>query len=426
MISQHINSRQMIRASRWNVSDSISFIVGLLALFYVNAVGQLYISEILLTLLAPLLWLQRGRALLRNTDARKIMSFGALWLIGQVLTDLIRQTPVLDLARGWSGIIVMLFSFSSLYLLLGNNLRRIKIFAFGYVLSGLLSLFIQPSPYFTAYLWKFGFGAPVVLLTFLFVIMVSRGQINRMRKWLWLIIAVGALSFYLDARSLGGMVILSGVVLWLRTASFTRGTLARFRAWNLFLVGLLLVGLAWGLLEGYAYSAQQGLLGPAAQYKFERQYNGSVWGLLLGGRIEILASSQAIFDSPIIGHGSWAKDAKYRFFIYQLAQLGYQVNPAQLDTYVNSTDLIPAHSHFTQAWVWAGLLGALFWAWILIFVGRVFFKVNATPNELYPLVIYFGIASIWDILFSPFGSLMRLIWVLRFVVFLSVRAQAEK
>jgi hypothetical protein len=426
MISQHINSQQIIRKPPWRLGDSIVFIIGLFSLYYVNVIGQLYISEILLTLLTPILWLRRGRSLLKNPDARKIMSFGALWFIGQVLTDILRQTPVFDLARGWSGIIVLLFSFSSLYLLMGNNIRRIKIFACGYAISGILSFLIQASPYFSSSPWKFGFGGPAVLLTFLFVIMVSRGELIRMRKWLWLIIGVGGLSFFLDARSLGGIVILSGLVLLLRTSSFTRWILVRFRIRNLFAAGLVLAGLLWGLLEGYAYSAKQGLLGPAAQYKFESQYNGNVWGLLLGGRIEILASSQAILDSPIIGHGSWAKDAKYRHFIYQLAQLGYQVNMSQLDSYINSTDLIPAHSHFTQAWVWAGLLGALFWGWILFFAGKVFFKVNTTPNELYPLIIYFGFASAWDILFSPFGSLMRLMWALRFVVFLTIQAQVEK
>lgn len=421
MIGQHINSRQIIMSSRWRFGDLISFIVGLLALFYVNVIGQLYVSEILLVLLVPMLWLQRGRALLRNADAGKIMALGSIWFLGQVLTDLIRQTPVADLARGWSGIIVLLLSFSSLYLLLGNNIRRIKIFVCGYALSGLLSPLVQPVLFFDTWPWKYGFGGPAILLTFLFVIMVSHGQLMQMRKWFWLIMAVGVLSVFLEARSMGGMVILSGMVLWVRTSPFTRGILSRVRARNLFVTGLLLLGIGWGVLEGYSYSAKQGLLGQTARDKFETQYNGSIWGLILGGRFEILASSRAILDSPIIGYGSWAKDADYRLYMYQLTNLGYQVDMGLMDYYINSTDLIPTHSHITQAWIWTGILGAIFWAWILVFVGKVFFKVNTFPNELYPLVIYFSIAAIWDILFTPFGAYMRLAWALRLVVFLSVR-----
>ena len=399
----------------------MALIIGLLASFYVNVGGQLYISEILLILLAPVLWWQRGRLLLRNADIRKIMVLGALWFIGQAVTDLIRQTVVADLARGLAGIIVLLISFSSVFLLIGNNLRRIKIFTFGYALSSLLALLVQPSPYFSAYPWEFGFGGPVILLTFLLIIGLSGGQFTRMRRWIWLILAVGGLSFLLNARSLGGIVILSGIVLLLRTSLVTSRWLARPRPQNLFITGLLIAGFGWALLEGYAYSAERGLLGQAAKDKFEMQSNGSVAGLILGGRVEILASSRAILNSPIIGYGSWAKDPQYRLFIYQLVNLGYQVNTDQLDSYVNSADLIPAHSHLTQAWVWAGILGAIFWAWILLYVGKVLLRANKEPNELYLLVIYFGIAAVWDILFSPFGSIMRLAWALRFVTFLSVR-----
>lgn len=426
MTDQPINSLQTRIFPRWRVGDLIPLAIGLMSSFYISLGGQLYLSEILLAVLAPFLYWQRGHLLSKNADVRKIIIFGALWFTGQVLTDIIRQTPLPDLARGWAGIIVLLISFSSLYLLLRNSVHRIKIFTIGYALSGLLALIFQPSPYFLTYPWKFGFGGPVILLIFLFVILVSQGHLKRMRKWLWLIIAAGVLSFYLDARSLAAIVILSGVILWLRTSLITWKLLAHARMQTLFITGLLLAGIGWGLLEGYAYSAEQGLLGQGAKDKFEMQYNGSVWGLILGGRVEILGSSRAILDSPIIGYGSWAKDAQYRLFIYQLVNFGYQVNMDQLDYYVNSADLIPAHSHITQAWVWSGILGAIFWGWVLVFVGKVFLRINAKPNELYPLVIYFGFASIWDIFFSPFGSFMRLAWVLRFVVFLSGDAQAEK
>lgn len=402
-------------------NDVIAFILGLLALFYVNIVGQLYISEILLILFAPILWWRRGRALTGNPDARKILALGVIWFVSQALTDVIRQTPFVDLSRGWAGIIVLIFSFSSLYLLLGDDIRRIKIFTSGYALSGLLSSFVQPSPYIIEEPWKFGYGWPVILLAILFIILVSQGQLNRMRKWIWLILAVGAFSFYMNARSLGGIVILSALLLWLRTFPFTWKLFAHVRPHNLFVAGILLVGIGWGLLQGYAYSSEQGLLGQKVKEKFEFQDNGSVWGLILGGRFEILGSSQAILDSPIIGHGSWARGAKYRLFMYQLTALGFEIEPSLLDYYVNSSDLIPAHSHLTQAWVWAGILGAIFWLWILIFVGKVFLKVNGLASELYPLVIYFGIAAVWDILFSPLGSFMRILWALRFVVFLSVK-----
>jgi len=406
--------------------DVIIFFIGLLALFYIDIVGQLYLSEIILILLAPLLWVRKSRALLGNPDARKILLLGLVWFLGQVLTDLIRQTPLPDLARGWAGIVVLLISFSSLYLLLGNNTRRIKIFIFGYVLSGLISPFIQPLPYFADYPWKFGFGHPVVLLAFLFVIGISQGYLKQMGKWLWLIIAVGVLSFFLNARALGGAVLFSAVILWLRTSPMTRRILSRLNVKNLLITSLLIVVIGWGLLAGYAYSAERGWLGQNSKAKFEMQYNNSLISLIVGGRYSILASSRAILDSPIIGHGSWAKDMKYRLYLFELADLGYQLSAAQLENVVYESDLIPAHSHLMQAWVWAGLLGALFWGWVLVFVGRTFIRASVLPNELYPLLLFFCIIAVWHILFSPFGSLARVQWALRFVVFLSVNIWNEK
>lgn len=409
-----------------NKIDAYAFLFGFLALFYINVGGQLYISEILLILFAPVLWLKRGKALLRNPDARKIIVFGALWFLGQVVTDIIRKTPKADLMRGWASIIVLLICFSSLYLLLGTNIRRIKIFTLGYALSGLVSLFFQPSPHFASYRWEFGYGQPVILLIFLIIIYISRGQLSGMRRWFWLIIGVGLISIILGARSLGGIMLLTGGIMLFRTNSFTWKLLARPRVVNLILAGLIIFGMVLGIIVGYSYAGRQGLFGEYANYKFELQNNGNIIGSLLGGRVEILASSWAIVDSPIIGHGSWAKDMKYRFYLLELKDLGFNLSLDQLNDLVNSDDLIPAHSHLTQAWVWGGILGAIFWGWVLIFVNKVVLKVNALPNELYLLVIYFGIAAVWDILFSPFGAIYRLVWVLRFLVFLSVKKRGLK
>lgn len=396
-------------SSRVKPYEILIFTTGLFSLVYVHVVGQLYVSEILLFLLAPVLWARRGRVLLRRMESRTIMALGVLWLLGQAITDLIRETPLVDLARGWVSIAVFLMAFSSLYLLVGNNTRRIKMFAWGFAFSGLLSAFLQPSPFFDAEPWKFGFGQPVVLIAFLLVIGMSKGQLNRMRWGTLLPLALGVLSFYLRARALAGALILSGAVVWLRSSRFSGRLLARVRMHNILGAALVIMGIAFGLLYGYSYTVQQGLFGERAKEKFQMQYSGNALGVLLGGRAEVLASAPAIFDSPIIGHGSWAKGREYRLHLFQLAELGYQRDPADLNELVFASNLIPTYSHFTQAWVWAGFLGAVFWAWLLLFLRETFFRANELPNELYPLVIFRCIRGVWNILFSPFGGNMRLV-----------------
>jgi O-antigen ligase len=211
----------------------------------------------------------------------------------------------------------------------------------------------------------------------------------------------------------------------LRNRTFGKPILTRLSPQSI-LAGSLIVGLAiWGLLSAYGFAAQKGYLGEEARLKYVWQDSGR-FGLLLGGRSEILASAIAVRDSPIIGHGSWAKNPVYRVFLYRLIDLGYEYSEAQLDQYVNQSDLIPAHSHLFQAWVWAGILGAVFWLVILGIIIQVFIQSNRFPNSLYILVVFLSVSSIWDIFFSPFGSIMRLRWVFQFIIFITAYYQSQK
>ena len=69
--------------------------------------------------------------------------------------------------------------------------------------------------------------------------------------------------------------------------------------------------------------------------------------------------------------------------------------------------LIPAHSHLLGAWVEAGLMGAVFWAWILSLPVRVLIKPHGMMDYLTPLMAFVAFLLIWDIFFSPYGAELR-------------------
>ena len=97
---------------------------------------------------------------------------------------------------------------------------------------------------------------------------------------------------------------------------------------------------------------------------------------MLGGRPEILVSSRAVLDSPILGHGSWAKDFKYNEMLNDLL-----IEQGKRENYLQDLDpdwrgLIPVHSHLMGAWVWAGILGAIFWAYIFWLVIKGIVRVS--------------------------------------------------
>jgi O-antigen ligase len=161
---------------------------------------------------------------------------------------------------------------------------------------------------------------------------------------------------------------------------------------------LLMGAVAFVVAEGYGYAAGEGWLGEESKQKYEAQAGGK-FGVLLGGRVELFASTLAIIDSPLIGHGSWAKDPKYATgLLEQLAAYDYEI-PREI-----KTDLIPTHSYLFGAWVESGIVGAIFWLWVLFFVFKILLILHKTKDTLVPLVAFVGFEMLWNVLFSPFGA----------------------
>lgn len=184
------------------------------------------------------------------------------------------------------------------------------------------------------------------------------------------------------------------------------------------LVGALLSTL---ILNIYATGAENGFFGKEAKEKYEYQAfmgTGPI-DILLGGRSEILVSTVAIKDSPLIGHGSWAKDIKYLILLNEIkAQLGDDnIRPISEDRLA----VIPSHSYLFGAWVESGLAGAIFWLtalWLIIF--RVLPNAFSHPSPLSILILMVLLPFLWNVLFSPFGANVRLEAAFFIVTFLSI------
>mgnify|MGYP003634470726 CR=1 FL=1 len=395
---------------------AITFIIGAISFFNFEFIGEVYPAEIALVLMIPLLWKSKY-SLLRDVEVKKILFFGLLWLVSQIITDLIRSTPTNDLLRGWASIIFFLLEFVGLYLLLSGSTMRIMLFLLGLVLSGFLQIIFLPSVFFDAHPWKFGYALPVTLSFLIFITYVCGSNVHKLKWWMLPLSIFGGLSIYLGFRSLGGMIILTSFLIYFRTHWIGRALVLRLNSLRIGLLTIIVMVASVGILNLYGYSVEQGWLGERAKDKYERQVSGDL-GILFGGRIESFASIPAIVDSPIIGHGSWAKDPSYRVFLYDLVKFGYYHSNDEVRYRIENSDLIPAHSHILQSWVWSGLPGAVFWLVILFIVIRVLIKTYQINNEFLLFVIFFGLISIWDIFFSPFSSFMRMQWAIRLCIFI--------
>ena len=395
-----------VLARRIGFRDALAFGVPALLVLQINAVGQLYVSELALLAALPFLIYEA-----RVTDGRRVphlpIILGLIWLFVQVETDLYRGSTLVDYSRGWSKIAFTLTNFIALYLLLGASPRRFRLFAWGLVVGLLAQFYFRPDAYALLDPWKFGLAPPLTLAV---VLLASRPRVYSLPLVApALIVSMAIVNLAQGFRSLAAICFVASGFSFVSAYGHRRahrlGVPSPVK--TLVLCACCVVA-ALGFMKVYEHAAHDGLLGSAAQVKYEQQVSGL--GLILGGRPEMIASLTAIRDSPIIGHGSWARDPKYVLLLNaELEKYGLRPYDFQSGSSTALSDLIPEHSHLLGAWVEAGFFGTLFWFWALGLAIAVLSRLYLLRDRMTPLVAYLGLLLVWDILFSPFGAERRLL-----------------
>jgi hypothetical protein len=355
---------------------------------------------------------------LSKSVVRNIIIFALLWLCAQMLTDIIRETSFADWSRGWSKIVFFQLNFIALYLLLSKRQARIIYFCAGIAVGQIVSYFVNPNSFVAEYPWKFGLGYPI---TTLFVLLSQTAFIRRIKHGTEVVIGVAAvLNLLLGFRSLALICVSTTVYIFTNERSHRLLRANKLSKWALIKLIILFIGVGVVTAESYRYAAQNGWLSEKETIKYKQQASGK-YGVLLSGRTEFIASSAAILDSPVIGHGSWAKDPKYSLIVAQiLSEFEYE-NPAM---YISKDDLIPTHSYLFGAWVESGIMGAVFWGWLLLLVLKTLWKLHIGREKLLPLVAFICFNMLWNILFSPFGAETRMYVAYHLVLIIFVLSRA--
>jgi hypothetical protein len=380
-------------AERASVSalDFWAFILPAVSFVEITIVGRLIVSEFLMLAMLPWLWGVRDRPPL----PRWFIILWAGWLIGQVVTDLVVGSAFEDFARGWAAIIFTIIDFAAILVLVSTP-RRARLFALGLAVGGVFGYLFFPNAFAATDPWKWAFALPVGLA----LAASLSGSTGARRRWLTVsaFAAFGALNLLFGFRSLGGVSLLTAGYLLLGALA-ARPKSASNRSMLRAVAGLSFLAVAVvGTLQLYDAAASSGLLGSTAQAKYVTQSSGAL-GVLVGGRPEILATTQAILDSPILGHGSWAKDFTYVDLLAERSSsLGYEIGAGSADV-----GLIPAHSYLMGSWVWAGLLGGVFWFAILGIAVWLLANLYSFRTELAPLLVFSTVLLLWNIAFSPYA-----------------------
>jgi hypothetical protein len=383
-----------------SLGDVFCFLVPVLQFLRFELFGELCASDVLLLIALPIaIWRHPER--LRQKPVPTVLFLGFFWLISQIVTDLLRRSAPEDYLRGWFKIFLLLANFTVVWLVACRGWRRFVLYSAGVAIGPILGFYASPDPQAILAPWKFALGVPVTLLAALCISFLARGSSLAV---ILPMTALAILDAYEDVRSLAGFTILAAIFAVFHMSS--PRTKRRPRGARLaFLVLAITCGL-WGFLQIYSHYAKQGVFGEYAQRKLAAQTSGT-GGLLLGGRSEILASSQAILDSPLLGHGSWPRDPIYVAILAQRREeLGYK--DVDQSNVRSQDDLIPTHSYLFGSWVEAGLAGGLFWLFFLFFTIHSLLKVSSSL-PLLPFFAFGAIQQIWDTLFSPLGMPTRIL-----------------
>jgi hypothetical protein len=385
-------------------TDSGIYLLGLAGAFSVNLVGALPGNEILLFPLLPVLLLAKGgRAFKREYVLFYILTGG--WLLGTIVGDIYLGMPSANRLKGVARVVFFAFDFMLLAILINNKIRRKIIFALSIVSVMLILSRSFQGDFLTE--WKFGISAAVTILSLLGCSYYYARKKYRHCMVIYLVLVVLNLKFAFRSQ-----MVVDLVTLVLTIPIFDRhGTIAANRSSSTakILKPILLLAMAGGAAflasQTIKLAAKQGFFSEDVADKFQSQSQGKL-GVLFGGRPETLVAIQAIRDSPIMGHGSFAADQRYLNLEADLLyENGYSDADLPEDTEGHG---IPTHSHLTQAWVESGILGGVLWIYILVLVIRAIQRITVVRPPLSPLYCYFLVNFVWDILYSPFGSINRL------------------
>lgn len=393
----------------------ISLFLGACGSLYVQLGAYLAFGEVICIMLIPVFYLTGAYARLNKTHIVTAILY-AVWLLGAIGSDLYRGSP-LDLAlRGWGQVTMFGAGYIACLGLLQKGLFRVDWFMVGMTISKAVNILgMRPGNIdsrtaddFAYASWKLVYGSVVDCGVIVIAAMLFE---KRPKLTCALIATAGVLNILMGARSMGGIELVAAVsaLIIRQSAKVNREGRPIISSKQQAVFGLAILVLGVGLYHAYFRFAKIGAFGVEAQQKSLAESEGR-YGAIMTSRAQLLGGVLAIYNSPLIGYGSWALD--WEGFGRQAAEI---VGIGWRDDARNTLGVnrIPSHSYLVEFWVEHGLLGALFWFWAAYHILRLI----VTSGRGGAREIAFGMLLLcslsWNLLFSPLGDrLMIAAWLL--------------
>ncbi len=378
-VTPSIRAPAIATSDRESILAVAAFICGALMSVRVELVGNMLVGEPVLVVVAAVVFLMRGFGPLAD---RKVLflyiMFGLLMLIGYAVSDVVSDTEPWQYVRGWARVTTLVLTTVALIVMASHSPRSLWWFALGIGLGTLASLVIEGVPLDQ---WKLGYAEAIVLL----VVCLGRLSVGATAA---LVLGFGLLSIALDYRSLGAVSILVAASLLWRILA---GSRKRWRVRDVVVMAIVGIAAAAALITTLELTQ--------SEHETRRLMSN------LGRYVGLAVAAQAIADSPIVGHGSWAADRQY------LSQIRQEERRAssQAGQRIRIGDSLMPHSQILQAWLEGGVLATAFfllyawhlaWSWWWLMRGH-------RPDALTPLYLFAIYGAMWDFVASPATGIHR-------------------
>ena len=387
--------------------DKFIFVIGLLSLIKVRYLGTFALAEIIAFVFLPLIpW----KKFSENQDMRRLLKYSLVWLAGVIIADLYNGSTITNSLKGSFNVIFLILLIPFIYWILYDNPQRILYFYAGHAVSSLLSFYIFESydDVFLYEVWRTYAWYPV--FTFVAVYLYFWGK----KKYSYCVIELFAIwSLFYHSRNIFLTVSIANVLLIycsrIQKYNYEENLLNYRRKIPALLVVLLIGGFV--VDYSYEYAAKNGYLGENAYQKYIMQKYSEIG--LASGRADFLQSLDAIKNNPIFGYGSYALD-----------ESGFRDKWRQehgIDPLNNEkVEIMPGHSYLLGAWVYSGLLGAIFWFFIISIIFKSLrYGYVIKDSRLLGVVLFMLIQMIWNILFSPFANRMPFLMLIVLLILLN-------
>jgi O-antigen ligase len=404
-----------------------------LSFFRFSFYGTLFLLEIFLLIVVfhSLLFRKRDENLdseplgspESNSFRKKVTHYLLLLAIISIIGGVFRGATFTDQIKGSALVFFTLINYLGLRNLTKLRADLVTTAFIGFALSGFIGFVVQPNEYARTEVWKFGFSYGLTYLIVIFLMLQNR---FRRKPYQYILISYGFLALFLGTRSLGLCIILTGSFLLIGSRKIeSRDRVVETPNFIKTLGALTLISiLALATSSIYGIAAKQGFLGEESREQYIQQGTGD-YGPIIGGRTEPIIALFAVSQSPIFGHG-YGADSEIE--MYEKANKFFQKHNYRVNIQLiqsRNEGRIPQHSYILNYWISYGIVGLFFWIFIFRALLRAAIKDIWSSSGTSPLILYVTILTSWNMLFSPFGAIVRLEFALILVLVESIFANRK-